>query len=352
MAAKRIATSAPSAAQLVFDDDASLTEILAWTGRRTYIVVASVCRNWRKVYRSTRARVIYTAEITTLATRKYRRHEWITRAGELVRPECGARLLQYAFDCGLPPVPQLTTAAAGQGNLAALICALSNGCGWRTDYDCACSHAAKNGHLEVLRYALREGAPFAKCDYWAALCGRRAVLEGLREDGVSFDAETCSGAASHGDIALLKWLRDVGTPWDYRTTSCAADRGHFELFKWAVERGAPMDNRVAFFSAEHGRLDILKMALERGAEWPAWAAPAAAREDHLDVLQYVHGEGLTLDPEECWRASPRDSDTRRWLRATYNIEIDSDAEAFSDDSEEDEAVAAESSDDEEDADDE
>jgi hypothetical protein len=79
----------------------------------------------------------------------------------------------------------------------------------------ACAYAAREGHLELLKWA--------------------------RENGCDWDSRTCANAAEGGHLELLKWARENGCPWDWRTCADAAREGHLELLKWAHENGCDWD---------------------------------------------------------------------------------------------------------------
>jgi len=79
-----------------------------------------------------------------------------------------------------------------------------------------CAYAAKNGHLEVLKWA--------------------------RENGCEWDSSTCAWAAEHGHLEVLKWARENGCPWDSLTCARAAEHGHLEVLKWAHENNCPCDD--------------------------------------------------------------------------------------------------------------
>ena len=44
---------------------------------------------------------------------------------------------------------------------------------------------------------------------------------------------------SRGHLEVLKWARENGAPWDEWICAHAAEGGHFEVLKWARENGAP-----------------------------------------------------------------------------------------------------------------
>ena len=74
--------------------------------------------------------------------------------------------------------------------------------------------AAKNGHLEVLRW--------------------------LVENGCLWDSFACEFAALNGHLEVLKWAKEAGGPWQNPDVcSGAARKGHLEVLKWARENGCP-----------------------------------------------------------------------------------------------------------------
>ena len=111
--------------------------------------------------------------------------------------------------------------AAHQGNLEMVKYCVANKfrvykfpIGWRT---CAC--AAKNGHLEILKYLREEvKAPWdSDTAAWAALNGHLHVLEYLVERKYDkYDERACACAAVNGHLDCLKHLHETAkAPWDY-----------------------------------------------------------------------------------------------------------------------------------------
>ena len=100
--------------------------------------------------------------------------------------------------------------------------------------------AAKNGHLDVLKWARSEGCPW---NSWtctnAARNGYLDILKWARANGCPWDAWTCAYAANDGHLDVLKWLRSADCPWDTKTYAFAAENGHLDILKWARENGCP-----------------------------------------------------------------------------------------------------------------
>ena len=76
-----------------------------------------------------------------------------------------------------------------------------------------CSNAAKNGHIECLKYAHENRCPW--------------------------DEQTCWEAAESGSLECLKYSHENGCPWDEMTCSNAAKKGHVECLRYACENGCP-----------------------------------------------------------------------------------------------------------------
>ena len=81
-----------------------------------------------------------------------------------------------------------------------------------------CALAAKNGWLDLLMFARKNG-----CD-WNEL--------------------VCSHAAENGYLEILKWAKENGCKWDRWTCSYAAENGHLTILKWAKNSLAPSEMGV------------------------------------------------------------------------------------------------------------
>ena len=49
----------------------------------------------------------------------------------------------------------------------------------------------------------------------------------------------CAFAAENGHMDILQWAMANGAPWDEDTCAYAAANGYFEIFQWARANGAP-----------------------------------------------------------------------------------------------------------------
>ena len=105
--------------------------------------------------------------------------------------------------------------------------------------------AASHGHLEVLDWAIQNGAPLGDCPgLTVAGKGQLEALQRLVRHGYSLDASLAEAAACHNQKDVLEWLAHRGVPLG-QACAAAAYGGHFELMKWARLHGGHLDEDVA-----------------------------------------------------------------------------------------------------------
>lgn len=130
--------------------------------------------------------------------------------------------------------------------------------------------------------------------YATALSGSRAaaaLLKALKARGTAFvDAWTCAYAAKNGRLDILRWARANGAPWDKWTCAHAAESGALEALKWAHANGCPMDEWTCAYAAKEGRMDVLRWARSVGCPFNGIAVDYAEEAKHYDVVAYLRDE--------------------------------------------------------------
>ena len=146
------------------------------------------------------------------------------------------------------------TAAAEKGNLEMVKYCVANEC---PIDEFACANAAKNGHLECLKY-LREEAK-VPCDfltaYRAASNGHLHILEYLVERKYDqFDVDACRGAAMEGQLDCLKYLRETAkAPWDLMAVYFAHEYSRPECVQYLLDNNCPLPDGWRY---EDGKLHV------------------------------------------------------------------------------------------------
>jgi len=133
------------------------------------------------------------------------------------------------------------TAAASQGNLEMVKYCVANEC--PVDED-ACESAARNGHLECLKYLHEEAkAPWGSLTAsWAALYGHLHILEYLVERKYDqFSTYACKNAAYSGHLDCLKYLHETAkAPWDIWAVRRAHENNHPECVQYLLDNNCPL----------------------------------------------------------------------------------------------------------------
>ena len=195
---------------------------------------------------------------------------------------------------------QTAEAAAWKGHLEVLKFCVKNGCG--VDKDVFHS-AVYGGHAECVRF-LEKMSP--RCDYRethvcgdAARGGHIALLEEL-SGRYPLCLET-SSLAARGDYPKTKevfaWLRFKGCPWDKWTTASACLKGSLETLKFLHAQGMPLAKECFAKAAISGDLQVFEWLRQMGCPWDWTATHHAAEEGHLDALQWLRSWGCPWKPK-------------------------------------------------------
>ena len=162
-----------------------------------------------------------------------------------------------------------------EGSLKGVSMMVSKGANILARNDVALRWASKNGHLEIVKYLVEQGADIhTQIDVNDALI--KAILNGHLEV-VRYLIEHGADIHAQNDSAL-RW---------------ASHNGHLEVVKHLVEHGADVhaeDDHALRLASEHGHLDIVKYLTEHGADVHAENDDALkeAREwGHLEVVKYL-----------------------------------------------------------------
>lgn len=162
----------------------------------------------------------------------------------------------------------------------------------------ACDMAAKNGHINILKW-LRENEYVISFDASdiAARSGQFAVLEWLHQNMSEFThwrSHTYAAAALGGHFDILKYLHKTCTfrcPWDESTCANAALIGRLDILIFAYDNGCPMNNHAYSLAASNGHLHVLKWAKARFKNinhlFTPWICYKAAKYKQLHILKWL-----------------------------------------------------------------
>ncbi|CAL6306569.1 unnamed protein product [Bathycoccus prasinos] len=155
-----------------------------------------------------------------------------------------------------------------------------------------CWRVALTNKLELLKWAREE----KKCEWnvgtinMAADQGNLEMVKYCVANKCPVNEFACANAAKNGHLECLKYLREeVKAPWGSETAASAAANGHLHILEYLVERKYDQYSVLACrFAAQRGHLDCLKY-LHETAKWP-WDSQAvreAHENNHTDCVQYL-----------------------------------------------------------------
>ncbi|KAI9339427.1 hypothetical protein DFJ73DRAFT_961893 [Zopfochytrium polystomum] len=109
------------------------------------------------------------------------------------------------------------------------------------------SRAARNGHVQVFEWYLKQGAPPPP----AASAAAAAAAQGLAEVKVPF--QVVDAASAGGQTALLQWFKDRGVLTEYTAAGlqAACKNGDVAVLDWWLNSGLPLDP-----NAPDGEVDL------------------------------------------------------------------------------------------------
>jgi hypothetical protein len=143
---------------------------------------------------------------------------------------------------------------------------------------CNCNTAARNSHLECLKY-FRAKNPiwnnklgmytYTLTNFWAsdacayaAVNGHLKCLKYLHENLCIWEKDTCSNAAQNGHLECLKYAHENGCPWDKETCENAAKNGHLECLQYAHKNDCPWDGNTCGIALANGHIKCFTYLLK------------------------------------------------------------------------------------------
>jgi hypothetical protein len=182
---------------------------------------------------------------------------------------------------------KLCEKSAEKGAIKCLKYAVINKCPWD---EWTCVFAAKNGQLECLKYAAKNG--------------QLECLKYAHENGCPWNKWTCINAAENGHIECLKYAVINGCLFnDKRICRLAAEKGHIECLKYLHENGCVWDDLLCIRAASEGQLECLKYAHNNGCPWGEETCYFAARNGHIECLKYAVINGCPWNKYTCFDAA-------------------------------------------------
>ncbi|GFH53311.1 hypothetical protein CTEN210_09787 [Chaetoceros tenuissimus] len=146
--------------------------------------------------------------------------------------------------------------AAKKGHLETLKWLKSDGCPCNNEDTFA--NAIQSGNITMVEYCVNNDPSSDYSFYENAIEHFEdpiPVIKLFQKKQYPSDELACTHAACQGDLKLLRWLRFQGFPWDERTCNWAVQNNDFAMLKYAHENGCPWTKETyAYCFSEYGLL--------------------------------------------------------------------------------------------------
>jgi hypothetical protein len=151
----------------------------------------------------------------------------------------------------------------------------------------------------------------------AAMGGSIAVLDWLKQQGVTLTGYASDSAAEYGHMHVLQYLHAEGCEKGPNVCYLDAENGDLGMLKWAFEHdysrgGNPVDESAAASS----NTEMMAWLIQQpGVQLTAGTMAVAAWSGNLAMCELLHENECPWDEDSCITAAKCDSaDMLRWLR--------------------------------------
>ena len=170
--------------------------------------------------------------------------------------------------------------------------------------------AACGGQMHVLLWAMSEGMPVVTQHARVALVeghqdAALLLLARLHPAAIEKDMMALLYDAAKGNLRVLDWLeRRHGPSVDERVDCvavCGARYGRIAVLEWALSRGYREEGepRICAMAAEFGHLSTVQWLRSRGFCWGSNVCCAAAQNNHRGVVEWALANGCPRDEAIC-----------------------------------------------------
>ena len=179
-------------------------------------------------------------------------------------------------------------------------------------------HAAREGHLEIVKLLISKGADihaYAECALrWSTRYSKTPNHMEITKILISKGADIhiyqdfpLRYAADTGNIYLLKYLLEIGAnprAKDSGALIMAAKRGYIDIVKVLIDFGANIhcgNEAPLRWSARNGYIDVVKYLLERNVNVHACEDGAirwSAENNHIEIVKLLIDSGANIDIQD------------------------------------------------------
>lgn len=158
-----------------------------------------------------------------------------------------------------------------------------------------CIWAARNGELEILKWARKNNYPCNDHVLEHAVIGDQLdILIYLSKNGFKLDKYLTGIAAWNGHLRIIIYFIENGHHISDYTCGEATQRGHLDCLIYAYEHGCPLLSS-ADRAYLHKQMDCFMYAIENKGSIRTLTVEKIIENGDLETLKYIHIKGHTLD---------------------------------------------------------
>ncbi len=95
-------------------------------------------------------------------------------------------------------------------------------------------------------------------------------------------------AAKNGHIETIKYLESKGYKiYDYDAINSAAENGHIEIIKYLESQGYKGNEWAIIYAAGNGYIETIKYLESKGHKGTTWAIHGSAKNGHIETVKYL-----------------------------------------------------------------
>jgi hypothetical protein len=167
--------------------------------------------------------------------------------------------------------------------------------------------AAMSGSIAVLEWLKQQGVTLTGyASNLAAQYGHMHVLQYLHAEGCEKGRSVCYAAADNGDLEMLKWARKHDYPWDQHGPNnvvfvCGAAAGSYniELMAWLIQQpGVQLSAGLMAAAAGVGDITMCEFLLANQCPWSEHTCLHAANRGEVDMLRWLREHGCPCNTVE------------------------------------------------------
>jgi hypothetical protein len=154
------------------------------------------------------------------------------------------------------------------------------------------------GSVAVLDWLKQQGVTLTACASDAAAeYGHMHLLQYLHAEGCERGCDVCEAAAERGDLVMLMWAYEHDHPWDVKhMCEPAAASSNIEMMSWLIHQpGVQLSARMMAAAVCSGNVAMCELLYENECPWDEEVCNTTAERDKADMLRWLREHGCPCD---------------------------------------------------------